>query len=215
MAACTLRPGVEGAIKILKFQLRNLSLRAGRVSQLHTGIPTPASFSVSHAVWGKTNTELEQERGIPEQQTKQKIYNSRRDIRCGPQKLNLVARQIRGLEINEALKQMEFSPKKAAITVKEVLEETQKLAASKHGIEDKSNLWVAESYVGKGRYIKKIRYHARGRFGIEERKYSHYFLMLQEGPLLGKNKRRRLKHMGELEEINRHPRNIKNSLAWW
>ena len=74
---------------------------------------------------------------------------------------------------------------------------------------------VAESFVGKGRYIKKIRIHGRGRFGIQEKKYCHYFLVLKEGTGREKNIKRRLKHMSELEEIQRHPRHIVNSLAWW
>lgn len=73
----------------------------------------------------------------------------------------------------------------------------------------------AESYVGKGRYLKRVRYHARGRFGIEHRKFCHFFLVVEEGPVKEKNMKRRLKHMTELEEIKRHPRHIRNSLAWW
>lgn len=69
--------------------------------------------------------------------------------------------------------------------------------------------------MGKGRYVKKIRIHARGRFGIEKKKYCHYFLVLKEGTGKEKNVKRRLKHMNELEEIQRHPRHIVNSLAWW
>lgn len=78
-----------------------------------------------------------------------------------------------------------------------------------------SFFFVAESFVGKGRYVKKIRIHARGRFGIEKKKYCHYFLVLKEGTGKEKNVKRRLKHMNELEEIQRHPRHIVNSLAWW
>ena len=74
---------------------------------------------------------------------------------------------------------------------------------------------VAESFVGKGRYIKKIRMHWRGRFGIQVKKFCHYFLVLKEGTGKEKNIKRRLKHMNELEEIQRHPRHIVNSLAWW
>ena len=74
---------------------------------------------------------------------------------------------------------------------------------------------VAESFVGKGRYIKKIRMHGRGRFGIQEKKFCHYFLVLKEGTGKEKNIKRRLKHMNELEEIQPHPRHIVNSLAWW
>ena len=57
--------------------------------------------------------------------------------------------------------------------------------------------------------------HWRGRFGIQEKKFCHYFLVLKEGTGKEKNVKRRLKHMNELEEIQRHPRHIVNSLAWW
>lgn len=40
----------------------------------------------------------------------------------------------------------------------------------------------AESFVGKGFVMKGVRRHARGRFGIIEYKYCHYFVRLEEGP---------------------------------
>lgn len=40
----------------------------------------------------------------------------------------------------------------------------------------------AESYSGKGRYLKRIRYHGRGMFGIMDKVYCHYFVKLVEGP---------------------------------
>ena len=58
---------------------------------------------------------------------------------------------------------------------------------------------VAESFVGKGRYIKKIRMRWRGRFGIQEKKFCHYFLVLKEGTGKEKNIKRRLKHVNELD----------------
>ena len=58
---------------------------------------------------------------------------------------------------------------------------------------------VAESFVGKGRYIKKIRMRWRGRFGIQVKKFCHYFLVLKEGTGKEKNIKRRLKHMNELD----------------
>ena len=57
--------------------------------------------------------------------------------------------------------------------------------------------------------------HGRGRFGIQENKFCLYFLVLKEGTGKEKNIKRRLKHMNELEEIQRHPGHIVNSLAWW
>lgn len=40
---------------------------------------------------------------------------------------------------------------------------------------------AAESYSGKGRYLKRIRYHGRGMFGIMDKVYCHYFVKLVEG----------------------------------
>ena len=50
---------------------------------------------------------------------------------------------------------------------------------------------------------------------FRKKKFCHYFLVLKEGTGKEKNIKRRLKHMNELEEIQRHPRHIVNSLAWW
>ncbi|XP_023568848.1 39S ribosomal protein L22, mitochondrial [Octodon degus] len=40
----------------------------------------------------------------------------------------------------------------------------------------------AESKTGRGQCLKGIRYHGRGRFGIMEKVYCHYFVKLVEGP---------------------------------
>lgn len=40
---------------------------------------------------------------------------------------------------------------------------------------------TAESYSGKGKYLKRIRYHGRGMFGIMDKVYCHYFVKLVEG----------------------------------
>lgn len=73
----------------------------------------------------------------------------------------------------------------------------------------------AQSFSTKGRYIKKIRYHARGRYGIMHKKYCHYFVVLKEGTGKKKNKRRQRRHLTELERVQKHPQHIRNSLSWW
>uniref|UniRef100_A0A3B4BN78 Large ribosomal subunit protein uL22m n=1 Tax=Periophthalmus magnuspinnatus TaxID=409849 RepID=A0A3B4BN78_9GOBI len=88
----------------------------------------------------------------------------------------------KGLSIDEALAQLEFSDKKGAKVMKEALLEAQEMAVKNHNVEYKSNLYVAESLSGKGKYLKRIRYHGRGMFGIMDRVYCHYFVKLVEGP---------------------------------
>lgn len=43
------------------------------------------------------------------------------------------------------------------------------------------NIFLAESFCGKGQYFKGIRRHAKGRVGRVEYKHCHYFVKLEEG----------------------------------
>ncbi|KAG8509260.1 39S ribosomal protein L22, mitochondrial [Galemys pyrenaicus] len=92
------------------------------------------------------------------------------------------AGRVRGLSIGQALAQLEFSDKKGAQVIREVLLEAQEMAVRDHNVEFRSNLYVAESTSGRGQYLKRIRYHGRGRFGLMEKVYCHYFVKLVEGP---------------------------------
>lgn len=51
---------------------------------------------------------------------------------------------IRGMTIEEALKQLSFSIKGFTSVMKEVLLEAQDLAVREQGVEFKSNLWVGK-----------------------------------------------------------------------
>lgn len=75
-------------------------------------------------------------------------------------------------------------------------------------------LYLAESYVGKGTYLRRIRYHGRGQFGTMHKYYSHYFLRLREGPPPPKKKRKKEDHKSFLTRklIQAGPRSIPNSL---
>jgi len=174
----------------------------------------PVTFSITRELWGKTPAEIEEEKGIPEP-PRETIYHCIRDVKGSPTKFNMVAKQVRGLQIDEAIKQMMFSTKRAAGIIKQVIEEARVIAVEKHGIEDKTHLWIAESFSTKGRYIKKIRYHAMGRTGIMHKKYCHYYVVLKEGTGKEKNKKRQRRQLTELEKIQRHPTHIRNSLSWW
>lgn len=55
-----------------------------------------------------------------------------------------IASFIRGMSIDEALKQLSFVLKKGAGDIKQALLEAQELAVRDHNVEFKSNLWVGE-----------------------------------------------------------------------
>ncbi|XP_067899156.1 39S ribosomal protein L22, mitochondrial [Heterodontus francisci] len=92
-----------------------------------------------------------------------------------------LAKMIRGMTFDQAVAQLQFNDKKGAKVMLEVLLEAQEMAVRNHNLEYRSNLYLAESFSSKGQYLKRIRYHGRGMFGIMDRVYCHYFVKLVEG----------------------------------
>ncbi|KAI8391201.1 ribosomal protein L22/L17 [Radiomyces spectabilis] len=99
------------------------------------------------------------------------------NFKTSPRKLNMIARQLRNLPIDEAIKQLEFSPKRSAKKIMHNLAFAKKNAQDQKGL---TNLVVAQAWVGKGRYIQRIKPHARGQFGIVHRKEAHMKFLLKE-----------------------------------
>ncbi|XP_043376693.1 39S ribosomal protein L22, mitochondrial isoform X5 [Chelonia mydas] len=98
------------------------------------------------------------------------IFHCRRDIKYSKDKMWYLAKLIKGMSIDQALAQLEFNDKKGAKVIKEVLLEAQEMAVRNHNVEFKSNLYIADSFSGKGHYLKRIRYHGREMlfvFGLE------------------------------------------------
>ncbi|KAF4532988.1 hypothetical protein B566_EDAN000677 [Ephemera danica] len=151
-------------------------------SSIHTGLVMSAwAKPTGPKSWLNYNKKIFPPQDPSEERRPAYVCHSRANIRISPKKLWYSACFIRGMSIDEAIKQLDFLNRKVAVTIKEVLLEAQELAVQDHNVEFKSNLWVAESFLGKGQYIKGIRRHARKRFGIVEYKHSHYFVRLEEG----------------------------------
>lgn len=87
-----------------------------------------------------------------------------RMLKTSPQKLNLVAAQIRRQPVAKALAELTFSKKRVAIDVKKTLQSAIANAENNHGL-DVDQLIIAEAYVGKNLTLKRGRPRARGRFG--------------------------------------------------
>ncbi|PNF43580.1 39S ribosomal protein L22, mitochondrial, partial [Cryptotermes secundus] len=109
------------------------------------------------------------------------VCHMRTNIKYSPWKMWYIACMVRGMTVDEAIKQLSFVLKKGAIAVKETILEAQQIAVEKHNVEFRSNLWVAESFVGKGVVIRGMRRHARARVGKVEYFHCHYFVRLEEG----------------------------------
>ncbi|CAL1675872.1 unnamed protein product [Lasius platythorax] len=110
------------------------------------------------------------------------ICHMKANIKYSPKKMWYVAGFVRGMSVDEAVKQLSFLHMKGAQIAKEVILEAQRLAVEKHNVEFKSNLWVAESFSTKGVVIKGLRRHAKEREGTIHYRHCHYFVRLEEGP---------------------------------
>ena len=102
-----------------------------------------------------------------------------RMYRSSPQKLTLLAQQIRGLPVQKAMDQMQFSRKRAAKDVYKVLYSAMSNAENNHGL-DIDSLVVAEAHVGKNLVMKRIRARARGRAARIMKPFSQLTIVLRD-----------------------------------
>jgi large subunit ribosomal protein L22 len=102
-----------------------------------------------------------------------------RMIKTSPQKLNLVAQTIRGMRVERALNELEFSRKRVAREVKAVLESAIANAENNHDL-DIDNLIVEEAFVGKNLVMKRFRPRARGRVGRIKKPFAEITIKLRE-----------------------------------
>ncbi len=102
-----------------------------------------------------------------------------RMYRHSPQKLNLLAQQIRGLPIQKALDEMKFSRKRAAKDVYKTLWSAMSNAENNHDL-DIEGLVVAEAHVGKNLVMKRIRARARGRAARILKPFSQLTIVLRD-----------------------------------
>ncbi|CAH0397421.1 unnamed protein product [Chilo suppressalis] len=109
------------------------------------------------------------------------VCHQKTNIKYSPKKMWYIASFVRGMTVDEAVKQLSFINKKGAAYVKDTILEAQDLAVQQHNVEFRSNMWIAESFCGNGAVIKGIRRHARGRMGEVRYQYCHYFVRLEEG----------------------------------
>ena len=109
--------------------------------------------------------------------TEAMAYSKR--LRVSPQKLNLVARAIRGLTCERALAQLAFSQRRIAKEVKKVLESAIANAENNHQL-DVDRLFVVEASVGKDIVMKRFRARARGRIGRILKPFSNIRVVVGE-----------------------------------
>ena len=101
------------------------------------------------------------------------------NLRTGLRKLNVVAQSIRGLKVQHALNELEFSPKRIANDVRKALYSAISNAENNHSL-DIDQLIVAEAYVGKNLVMKRFASRARGRSSRIEKPFSEITIVVRE-----------------------------------
>jgi len=99
--------------------------------------------------------------------------------RISGQKLNLLAQQIRGLKVDRAMAELEFSRKRAAGDVLKLLKSAVANADNNHNL-DIDSLIVAEAHVGKNLVMKRMHARARGRGVRVEKQFSQLTIVLRD-----------------------------------
>ena len=100
-------------------------------------------------------------------------------VRTSARKLNLVAASIRGLKVQRALNELEFSHRRIAKDVRKALYSAISNAENNHNL-DIDSLVVAEAYVGKNLIMKRFHARARGRASRVEKPFSEITIVVRE-----------------------------------
>ena len=119
-------------------------------------------------------SQSKQPRRLADTEARAKVVN----LRLSPQKLNLVAQSIRGLKVQRALNELEFSNKRIAQDVRKALYSAISNAENNHNL-DIDSLVVAEAYVGKNMVMKRFASRARGRSSRIQKPFSEITIVVR------------------------------------
>lgn len=100
-------------------------------------------------------------------------------LRTSPQKLNLVAQTIRGMNAGKALVDLEFNNRRISQDVRKCLQSAIANAENNHGL-DVDRLYVVEAFVGKDLVMKRFRPRARGRAAKILKPFSRLTVVVRE-----------------------------------
>lgn len=108
-----------------------------------------------------------------------------RGVRLSEQKGRLVADQVRGLPVDQALNLLAFSPKKGAVIIRKLLESAIANAEHNDGA-DIDELKVSTIYIDRGPSMMRTRARAKGRGNRIIKPTCHIFLTV--GDMVGNQK---------------------------
>ncbi|KAH0892695.1 hypothetical protein HID58_055124 [Brassica napus] len=122
----------------------------------------PVSSPLSSPALLGPGKEEEEQKIIPKRKKVQAVLKA---IKQSPKKVNLVAALVRGMRVEDALMQLQVTVKRASHTVYRVIHAARANASHNHGL-DPDRLIIAEAFVGKGLFKKRISIHGKGKCGL-------------------------------------------------
>lgn len=100
-------------------------------------------------------------------------------VRIAPRKVNLVAAEIRGKSVDEALAILKFTPKRGADVLEKVVKSALANAENNYDM-DREKLYVSEAYANQGPTLKRWRPRSQGRAYKILKRSSHVGVVLKE-----------------------------------
>lgn len=107
------------------------------------------------------------------------VLSKHKYVRISPQKCRLVADQIRGLRVEQALNILKFSNKRAAVLLKKTLDTAIANAENNEGA-DIDELRVSSVCVDEGPTMKRMRARAKGRGSRILKRTSHILVTVSD-----------------------------------
>lgn len=108
-----------------------------------------------------------------------------RFIRMSPRKVRLVADMVRNTPVEQALEQLQFSSKNAALPVAKLINSA--IANAIHNFSlNKEDLYIKTLTVDGGPVLKRFKPRAQGRAGAIHKRTSHINIVLEERKRVGK-----------------------------
>jgi len=99
-------------------------------------------------------------------------------LKIAPRKVRLVADQIKGLSVPNALSQLNFSAKSSALPLRKLLDSA--VAGAQAQEKKADNLFVKSIYVNEGPKLKRYQPRAFGRASVILKRSSHIILILTD-----------------------------------
>ncbi len=102
-----------------------------------------------------------------------------RKVRVSPQKLNIVAAMIRGMQVHKAMDVLLYSKRRISVDVRKTLMSAVANAENNNGL-DVTSLHVKEAHVGYSIKLKRFHPRGRGRGGVVTKPFSHLTIIVEE-----------------------------------